>query len=114
MEEIEVFRKTPKIGRKCYEHVEATRKEYVGHGNYKYYSTNKPTYVGKLLSVRNDGGGGDGATTFRTFEHGDEVEQTEMTCFKKVKCNKSASHSGGYSRRLRRHTKKHRKTRFRK
>jgi len=92
--EIEVFRIPPEEG-KCYEHVEATRDVYVrGEGtkyfSRKYFSTNKPKYVGKFIEFKQYGRG-DGATYSSFFNRdGEKVEIPHSydmyTCFIETKC----------------------------
>jgi hypothetical protein len=62
MNEIEVFRITPIVGR-CYQHVEATREQ--GYGtNLRYFTTNAPRYVGRFVEQRTTGLGEGASISF--------------------------------------------------
>jgi len=111
--EIEVFRMDPQVG-KCYEHIEATRSVYVGQGNYRYFSENQPTYVGKFLR-KEQFGQGNLAEYYSFFDNNGKENKIEYsyegyTCFKEVACRPG----GGMRKRSRRtrrklKTRKHRK-----
>ena len=111
--EIEVFRITPEVG-KCYEHIEATRSEYMGQGKHRYFSENSPRYVGKFTrEVRM--GSGDGQTVEAFFDDNGSENSVNYsyegyTCFIEVQCK----NSGGMRKRSRKtrrklKTRKHRK-----
>jgi hypothetical protein len=112
--EIEVFRISPSVG-KCYQHVEATRSEYVGEGNHRYFSTNTPTYVG--THVRDEWQGyGDGMSYTSIFNNnGKEVRvdysYAGFTCFIKVPCILGG---GAKSRKSRKLNKRRNKTKSKK
>lgn len=87
--EIEVFRIKTEVD-KCYEHIEATRSEYVGQGTYRYFSTNQPRYVGKFIRQERYGYG-DGGEIIDVFsDNGKEVRVNYsyegFTCFIEVPC----------------------------
>ena len=88
--EIEVFR-IPLQKDLCYEHIEATRSEYIrARGNYRYFSTNAPRYVGKYVRTEQVGFG-DGATITAIFDDGGKENRVEysyegFTCFNQVEC----------------------------
>ena len=87
--ETEVFRIIPEVG-KCYQHIEATRSVYIGNANHRYFSTNKPRYVGKFIrQVRQ--GWGDGMDVTDIFNDGINENRVEysyegFTCFIEVPC----------------------------
>jgi len=107
MEEIEeeVFNNIKPVVNKCYEHIEATRSLYQkkegpdsylsGKGYLRYYSTNKPTYVGKFIRQEQSGYGGshgDGGSVRAVFKRGGEEVRVEyspegFTCFREVDCS---------------------------
>ena len=125
--EIEIFRIDPEEG-KCYDHAEATRKEYKsGFGNgigsrasvTRYFTTNTPEYVGQYLRTERRGSGED-RQSFYIFnrnnrEHSVEASYDGMTCFSEVPCRNSSAMNifkrGGGKRRTRRTRKKSKKTR---
>lgn len=89
--ETEVFRLTPEIG-KCYEHAEATRREYIGGGQSRYYTTNEPKYVGEFMKTLRYGYG-DGGTVISHFLDSKTVTENKVdysyagdTCFREVPC----------------------------
>ena len=82
--EIEVFRISPEVG-KCYEHVEATRKEYIGDGKSRYFTTNTPRYVGKFIRQERYGSG-DGQEVIGIFDNGRVEYSYGYTCFTEVPC----------------------------
>jgi len=89
MSEIECWRDTPEIG-KCYETVESTRRTGPWD-NRKYYSTNKPRYVGEYVGERRYGMG-DGSQIYWDFKN-DNGEDEEVhlsyegtTCVIEVEC----------------------------
>ena len=88
--EIEVFRIRTEVD-KCYEHIEATRSEYLGGmGNFRYFSTNQPRYVGKFIRQERYGSG-DGGEVIDVFsDNGKEVRVNYsyegFTCFIEVPC----------------------------
>jgi hypothetical protein len=87
--EIEVFRITPEEG-KCYEHIEATRSQYIGAGNRRYFSTNQPRYVGRFIRHESQGYG-DGGHSWDIFKDGGEENRVDYsyegnTCFIEVPC----------------------------
>jgi hypothetical protein len=113
--EVEVFRITPEVG-KCYEHIEATRSEYIGGTKHRYFSENPSTYVGKFLRSEQYGQG-DGADSYAIFDNNNNGKENKVkysyegyTCFKEVAC-KSGGGMRKRSRRTRRKlkTRKHRK-----
>lgn len=86
--EVEVFRITPQVG-KCYQHVEATRDDYI-QGKRRYFSTNTPRYVGVFLR-HEQYGQRNGADHYDFFDdNGTENKVTYsyegMTCFIEVPC----------------------------
>lgn len=87
--EIEVFRITPQV-EKCYQHVEATRSQYLGGGKRRYFSTNQPRYVGKFVRTERTGWGDGGVVTDIFNDNGKEnrVEYSYEgnTCFIEVPC----------------------------
>jgi hypothetical protein len=102
--EMQVFRITPEVG-KCYEHIEATRSEYIGSGNHKHYSTNKPNYVGKYVRQERYGSG-DGQDVIGIFDDNGKENRVNYsyegyTCFNEVPCKETATgfFSGGYRKR---------------
>ena len=82
--EIEVFFINPEVG-KCYEHVEATRKEYIGGGKSRYFTTNTPRYVGKFIRKERYGSG-DGVEVTGIFDNGRVEYSYGYTCFTEVPC----------------------------
>ena len=104
--EIEVFRISPEVG-KCYEYVEATRSVYLGGGNHRYFSRNKPVYVGTFVrQVRY--GYGNGGEVHAIFNKGGEEITVKYsyegyTCFIEVDCKTKTTEGG---RRKRKHTSK--------
>lgn len=87
--EIEVFRIRTEVD-KCYEHIEATRSDYVGRGTHRYFSTNQPRYVGKFIRQERYGYG-DGGEVIDVFsDNGKEVRvnysYAGFTCFIEVPC----------------------------
>jgi hypothetical protein len=87
--EIEVFRISPKVD-KCYEHIEATRSQYMGGGNHRYFSTNKPRYVGKFVKQMRQGYG-NGGTVWDIFNQNGKENRVDYTyegytCFNEVPC----------------------------
>ena len=82
--EIEVFRISPEVG-KCYEHIEATREEYFGHGKFRYFTTNTPRYVGKFIRQERKGHG-DGVEVTGIFDNGRVNYSYGFTCFTEVPC----------------------------
>jgi hypothetical protein len=110
--EVEVFRITPQVG-KCYEHIEATRVEYVGKKGdlqSKYYSKNQPAYVGKFLRMETYGER-DGSDTYAYFDDNGKKNTVKysyegMTCFTEVECK-----SGGGMRKRSKSTRRKLKTR---
>ena len=133
-QEKEVFRISLEVG-KCYEHVEATRDEWI-KGKYvmkskdnpegyieprwRYFSTNQPTYVGKFLKVERwggHGGYGDGAEVVAVFSNnGREVRvrysYEGFTCFNEVPCTSGGRSKLNKSRKLNKKTKKTRRRRL--
>jgi hypothetical protein len=90
--EIEVFRITPEEG-KCYEHIEATRSQYIGNGNRRYFSRNAPRYVGKYIKTLRYGYG-DGGSVIAVFQDGPTENRVDYsyegnTCFIEVPCRDS-------------------------
>jgi hypothetical protein len=82
--EIEVFFINPEVG-KCYEHVEATRKEYFGHGKFRYFTTNTPRYVGKFIRQERKGHH-DNIEVTGIFDNGRVEYSYGYTCFTEVPC----------------------------
>ena len=87
--EIEVFRIKPEVD-KCYEHIEATRSEYVGQGTYRYFSSNQPRYVGKFIRQERRGYG-DGGEVWAIFNDNGRENRVDYsyegnTCFTEVPC----------------------------
>ena len=89
--ETEVFFITPEKG-KCYEHAEATRTEYIGNGNYRYFTTNTPQYVGEFTKALHSGSG-DGRETYSYFDNSRTAKEHSIyhsyagnTCFREVSC----------------------------
>ena len=87
--EIEVFRITPVEGN-CYEHIEATRSQYIGGGNHRYFSRNAPRYVGKYIKTLRYGYG-DGGSVIAVFQDGLTENRVDYsyegnTCFIEVRC----------------------------
>jgi hypothetical protein len=109
--EFEVFQIRPEVD-KCYEHIEATRKEYIGDGKSRYFTTNQPRYVGKFIR-KESYGSGDGQETIYIFDNGSVTNTYEgYTCFTEVPCREveekteekkkswfSRFFSGGYRKR---------------
>uniref|UniRef100_A0A6C0D4C6 Uncharacterized protein n=1 Tax=viral metagenome TaxID=1070528 RepID=A0A6C0D4C6_9ZZZZ len=98
--EIEVFRITPKVG-KCYMHAEATRTMIDNNGDTVYYTTNTPTYVGRLVRTERSGFG-DSSTVINYFDNNGRETPVEYsyegnTCFIEVNC-RSRSRSRSHSR----------------
>ena len=112
--EIEVFRISPEEG-KCYEHIEATRLQYIGAGKSRYFSSNQPRYVGKF--IRKERGYGDGGKAWAIFNDNDRENRVEYsyegnTCFTEVPCKLNKGAKGGSKKtRKSRKTKKSRKNR---
>lgn len=110
--EMEVFRISPEEG-KCYEHIEATRSQYVGGNvNRKYFSTNQPKYVGKFIRVEQSGYG-DGGQVWAIFNDDGRDNRVEYsyegtTCFIEAQCKAA---QGGKRTRKSRKNKKTRKYR---
>jgi len=108
--ETEVFRISPQVGR-CYQHVEATRSEYVGGGNHRYFSTNRPTYVGTHVRDERQGYGDGGSYTSIFNNNGREVHvdysYAGFTCFIEVPC---VVGGGGKSRKTRKLNKRRTKS----
>ena len=97
--EIEVFRISPEVG-KCYEHVEATRNVYVGGGNYRYFTTNVPTYVGQHIRKERQGYG-DGGSSWEIFYDSRAAKEKRvgysyagLTCFREVPCPSAEERRG--------------------
>lgn len=87
--ETEVFRISPVVD-KCYEHIEATRSQYMG-GNHRYFSTNQPRYVGKFVRQERRGYG-DGGEVWAIFNDNGTENRVDYsyegyTCFIEVPCN---------------------------
>jgi hypothetical protein len=89
--ETEVFFISPEKG-KCYEHVEATRDEYIGDGKRRYFTTNVPKYVGEYTRQMRSGSG-DGMEVYSYFEDSRTGKTHEIahsyegnTCFLEVPC----------------------------
>jgi hypothetical protein len=82
--EFEVFQLSPEVG-KCYEHIEATRKEYIGDGKSRYFTTNTPRYVGKFIRQERYGSG-DGQEVTDIFDNGSVEYSYGYTCFIEVPC----------------------------
>ena len=113
MEEIEVFNNIKPVVNKCYQHIEATRSEWQkGEGNYgylsdegkyRYFSKNKPTYVGEFIREEQSGYGashGDGGSVIAVFRRGGEEVSVKyssegFTCFKEVQCSSVPKGSEG-------------------
>jgi hypothetical protein len=84
-EKMEVFRITPEVG-KCYYTVEATESQYLGNGNFKYFTTNSYIFCGKYLRTERYGFG-DGQEVVSIFEKDGKEFRVEysyegFTCFK--------------------------------
>jgi hypothetical protein len=87
--EIEVFHNIPEEG-KCYEHIEATRSQYIGAGNSRYFSSNQPRYVGKFIRKERRGYG-DGGEVWAIFNDNGRENRVDYsyegnTCFTEVPC----------------------------
>ena len=87
--EMEVFRISPEEG-KCYEHIEATRSQYIRGGNRRYFSNNEASYVGKFIrEIRR--GYGDGGEVWAIFNDNGKENRIKYsyeghTCFIEVPC----------------------------
>jgi hypothetical protein len=93
---------------KCYEHIEATRSV----GDYEYYSTDQPKYVGKYVRTERYGWG-DAEKSIAIFDDNGKENRVNYsyegnTCFKEVPCKTS-----GGKRKTRRMRKKSKKSRRR-
>jgi hypothetical protein len=117
--EKEVFRISPIVG-KCYEHIEATRNEWIEgkhgiRGEYRYFSTNQPTYVGKFLRLERYGSGDGGEVVAVFSNNGREVQVSYsyegFTCFIEVPCRSGGGSKFRKSRKLNKKTKKTRRRR---
>ena len=110
--EIEVFSKSPEVG-KCYKHVEATRSQFINGTRHLYFSGNDPKYVGKFIREKRWGGGGE-QIRYIFDDNGTEniVDDSYEgnTCFIEVEC-KNIGGMRKRSRKIRRKlkTRKHRK-----
>ena len=82
--EFEVFQLSPEVG-KCYEHIEATRKEFIGPGKFRHFTTNQPRYVGKFIRQERYGSG-DGQEVIGIFDNGSVEYSYGYTCFTEVPC----------------------------
>jgi len=112
--EIEVFRISPVEG-KCYEHIEATRSQYIGGENRRYFSRNAPRYVGKFIKTLRYGYG-DGGSVIAVFQDGPTENKVDYsyegnTCFIEVPCRDSRG--GKRSKRSKRSMRKTRKNKKR-
>ena len=109
--EMEIFRISPEEG-KCYEHIEATRSQYIRGGNRRYFSTNQPRYVGKFIREERSGYG-DGGQVWAIFNDNGTENRVEYsyegnTCFIEAPCKGA---QGGKRTRKSRKNKKTRKYR---
>jgi hypothetical protein len=110
--EMEIFRISPEEG-KCYEHIEATRSQYMrGMANRRYFSTNQPRYVGKFIREERSGYGDSGQVWAIFNDSGTEnrvkYSYEGNTCFIEAPCKGS---QGGKRTRKSRKNKKTRKYR---
>lgn len=89
MTEFEIFRISPKVGEKCYEYAESTRKQG-RYPNERYFTKTQPLYVGRLIRTER-GGFGDGGWQTDYFqdnekEHFVNYSYEGNTCFREVPC----------------------------
>jgi len=102
--ETEVFFNRPEEG-KCYEHAEATRKEWID-GRRRYFTTNMPKYVGKFVKQTHSGTS-DGIEVHSYFKDSRTGETHEIahsyegnTCFREVPCRWALTRSRNGTRKL--------------
>ena len=92
--EIEVFRIIPEEGL-CYQHIEATRSQYMGGGIRRYFSTNQPVYVGRFVRSERWGHGDGGGAADIFNDNGTEnrvnYSYEGNTCFIQVPCRLDVS-----------------------
>ena len=93
--EIELSEPMRTVLNKCYNYIEVTRKD-----GGRYYSTNRPEYVGKYIGEEREGPHGDGATYFALFELNGNVRRIPYsywnnTHFYEVACRRPAGAGAG-------------------
>lgn len=89
--ETEIFALDPqKNDGKCYEYAESTREEVLDEEPYfRYFTSNIPQYVGRVINVREDRVGGENTRTDTFVDHKDKVTviiQNDKTCYREVSC----------------------------